>query len=49
MRADTSVFDDPLQNLASSFKMRMVSFSLSEENAELGTSEEQRKKPGSLN
>lgn len=49
MRADTSESDDPLQNLVSSFKMRRVSFSLSDEYAELGSSEEQRKKPGSLN
>lgn len=49
MGADTSVFDDPLQNLVSLCKMRMLSFSLSEEYAELGTSGEQSKKPGSLN
>lgn len=46
--ADTSVSSVPLQNLFSSFKMRRVSLSLKEEYAVLGTSEEHRKKPGSL-
>lgn len=48
LEADTSEFSVPLQYFFSSFKMRMVSASFKEENAEPGTSEEHRKKPGSL-
>lgn len=46
--ANTSLFSVPLQKFFSTFKMWMVSFSLREEYASLGISEEQRKKPGIL-
>lgn len=48
VRANTSVSSVPLQNLFSLFKMRRVLLSLKAEYAELGTSEEHRKKPESL-
>lgn len=46
--ANTSLSSVPLQKFFSTFKMWMVSFSLREEYASLGISEEQRKKPGIL-
>jgi len=46
--AGTSESSVPLQDFSSSFKILMVSASLAEEYAELGTSGEHRKEPGTL-
>lgn len=46
--AGTSASKVLLQNFSRLLKMRLVSLSLREEYTELGTSEEHRKEPGSL-